>query len=79
MKTQNIHIQHALSPNGEYFIPGIGKVDGYCHENNFVYEYHGNYWHGNPNMFPQDEIHPVCKPLTYGDLYRKNYGKRSEN
>lgn len=30
MSESNINIQHALSQEGEYHIPEIGKVDGYC-------------------------------------------------
>lgn len=46
MMEQKINIQYSKSIEGEYYIDGIGKVDGYCKENNTVYEYHGNFWHG---------------------------------
>ena len=66
----NIKIQHALSDDGEFKIPGIGKVDGYCNETNTIYEYHGNYYHGNPNMFhPEDTNEKIGK--TFGELYQK--------
>lgn len=38
-------------PNGEYRIEGVGKVDGFCEQTNTVYEYHGDYWHGNPDIY----------------------------
>ena len=44
------------------------KVDGFDSETNTVYEFLGNYWHGNPNMFPAEEINPTTKK-TYGSLY----------
>ena len=50
-KIEEINIQHACKDGGEFVIPGIGKVDGYCKENNTVYEYHGDYWHGNPKVY----------------------------
>ena len=70
MKEQNIIIQYALSTAGEYKIPEIGKVDGYCRENNTVYEYHGDYWHGNPSIFNPDDINEVTKK-SFGELYQK--------
>lgn len=70
MLNENLYIQHALDTKGEYKINGVGKVDGYCKENNTVYEYHGDYWHGNPLIYDKDEINPSNKK-TYGLLYEK--------
>ena len=38
-KTENLYIQHALNGLGEKRIQNI-SVDGYCTENNTVYQYH---------------------------------------
>lgn len=70
MASENIIIQHALSPGGEHKIPSIGKVDGYCHETRTVYEFHGDFWHGNPDIFSPEDIHPIIEE-PYVDLYRK--------
>ncbi|CAH6419308.1 Hypothetical protein HVR_LOCUS510, partial [uncultured virus] len=43
MEDEDIDIQYVLSPEKEYYIPGVGRVDGYC-ENNTVYECHGSFW-----------------------------------
>lgn len=67
-KEQNITIQHALS-GGEFYIPGIGGVDGYCKETNTIYEYHGDYWHGNPNVFNSEDENSHNKK-TFGELYQ---------
>ena len=69
MKEQNLSIQYALSPEGEYRIPTIGKVDGYCSKNNVVYEYHGDFWHGNPLVFKEDDVNTIIHK-TFGQLYR---------
>ncbi|CAH6419381.1 Hypothetical protein HVR_LOCUS586 [uncultured virus] len=71
IKVDNIVVQYALSPGGEHNIKGVGRVDGFCQASNTVYEYHGNYWHGNPNIFLQNDPHPHIKGKTYGDLYQK--------
>jgi ribosomal protein S18 len=61
------NIQHAKQ-DGEFTIPNIGKVDGYCKETNTVYEFHGDFWHGNPSIFNSNDIHPIIKK-TFGELY----------
>lgn len=69
-KRENIQIQHALSECGEFYIKDIGNVDGFCKSTNTVYEYHGDFWHGNIDMYDRDKIHPVIG-TTYGSLYQK--------
>lgn len=69
MAYEGIRIQHALSPGGEYRVTGIGKVDGYCHETNTVYEYYGDFWHGNPCKFDPKNYNPISGK-RYGDLYQ---------
>jgi hypothetical protein len=46
------------------------KVDGFDQSTNTVYLYHGRFWHGCPNTFDPDMIHPVVK-LPMKDLYEK--------
>ena len=70
MKEQTIQIQHALSPEGEFKISNIGKVDGYCQTNNTIYEYHGSYWHGNPSLYDSNDINKQLDK-TFGELYQK--------
>ena len=67
---EDIMIQHALSPEGEYVIAGVGRVDGFCQQTNTVYEYHGDYWHGNPVIYDPEEFNPTVNK-TYGELYDK--------
>ncbi len=68
---ENIEIQHAEKKKGQYIIKidkRTIKVDGYCKENNTVYEFYGDYWHGNPNVFDSCEINKTINK-TYGELY----------
>lgn len=69
MIQEDIFIQHAGN-GGEYYIPGTRfKVDGYCKETNTIYEFHGDCFHGNPDLF---EYHKQCNPfndLTAKELY----------
>ena len=56
----NIEIQSSFH-GGEKRI-GKYKVDGYCQEQNKVFEFHGDYWHAHPSMFPDENaLHPSIK------------------
>lgn len=46
------------------------KVDGFDPDTNTVYLYHGKFWHGCPESFDPEMIHPVVK-LPMKDLYEK--------
>ena len=69
---ENIKIQYIEPEKGipEYKVEGVGKVDGYCKENNTIYEFHGDFWHGNPNMFNLEDFNRV-NGKKFGDLYKK--------
>ena len=55
MEQQGIFIQHAGNV-GEFNIPGTRyKADGYCKKTNTVYEFHGDIFHGNPDLFEEHE------------------------
>lgn len=58
-------------------IPGRNyTVDGYDPKTRTAYEFHGDYWHGNPNKFPCDGIHPQ-KGRTYGELHQETVEKKA--
>ena len=46
------------------------KVDGYDPATNTVYLYHGRFWHGCPETFDPEMIHPVVK-IPMKMLYEK--------
>ena len=70
-KMYNIDIQHQLN-GGEYrFAKGSSKrADGFCKETNTVYEYLGNFFHGNPKIFAPDAVNEKLH-CTFGELYQK--------
>ena len=69
---EKIAIQHAEN-EGEYRI-GRYKIDGYCKETNTVYEFHGDFWHGNPKFYDNNEINPVNKK-SFGKLFKATLHK----
>jgi len=76
-KFYNIYIQHALN-DGEFLIPTTRyKADGYCKETNTIYEFHGDYWHGNPEIYNHDDINKIIN-LTYKELYDKTLIKEKK-
>ena len=63
---------------GEYRIPGTGFLaDGFHSETNTIYEYQGDYWHGNPLIFNPSNINPSTG-TTYGFLYERTQKKIGE-
>ena len=60
-------------PVREYYISVLGiRVDGFDPETNTVYEFLGDYWHGNPEVkkFNPTKINSHSKK-SFGDLYKK--------
>lgn len=50
-------------------------VDGLC--NNIVYEFLGDYWHGNPDKFNYNDIHPLID-ISFGELYNRTITRLDE-
>ena len=76
-KFHNINIQHALN-DGEFLIPNTRyKADGYCKETNTIYEFHGDYWHGNPKIYKGDEINKKTN-CSFKELYEKTLIKENK-
>ena len=77
IETEQIYIQHALN-GGEFLIPGTRlKADGFCSETNTIYEFHGNYWHGNPELYEANVLNESTN-CTMGELYRKTLNREKE-
>jgi hypothetical protein len=51
-------------------------ADGYDPATNTIYEFNGDYWHGNPNIYKSENIN-LSVDKTYGELYRDTI-KREE-
>jgi hypothetical protein len=51
------------------------RVDAFY--NNVVYEFNGDFWHGNPDVFDPNEINPMVKK-SYGELYNQTIKKEKE-
>jgi Zn finger protein HypA/HybF involved in hydrogenase expression len=53
------------------------QVDAYDSVTNTVYEYNGDYWHGNPIVYAPNEINKNNKK-TFGELYRSTIDKEEK-
>jgi hypothetical protein len=53
------------------------KVDGFDPKTNTIYEFLGDYWHGNPKKFKHDDINERCKK-PFGELYEKTFNRLNE-
>jgi hypothetical protein len=68
----NPSIIHAEN-GGEQKIAGY-KVDGYDPNTNTVYEFHGDRYHGNLDIFSPDELcHPFDKTVTADELWTRTF------
>lgn len=47
-----------------------GRVDGYDPATQTEYQFHGDYFHGNPEVFAPDQINPTIG-RTFGELFEK--------
>ena len=67
-------IKHARN-SGEFIIPGTRyKADGYGESINTIFEFHGDFWHGNPKLYNETSINPRTN-TTYGSLYETTVTK----
>jgi len=46
----------------------VYNVDGFSKKHNIIFSYHGNYWHGNPEIYDLNEYNNVAKK-TFRELY----------
>lgn len=76
--TKGIILQTFDSEQGEYVIDGTRwKADGYDSDTNTVYEFYGDYWHGNPKKYSKDIINEICKK-PMGELYDKTIERENK-
>lgn len=52
------------------------KVDGYCELTNTIYEFYGDFWHGNPLIYNSTDIHPLNKK-SFGELYNSTIDREN--
>lgn len=67
-------IQHSDN-TGEYIIPNTKLcVDGYNKETNTIYEFQGDFWHGNPFIYDLNTINKKLN-VSFQELYNKTIEK----
>jgi hypothetical protein len=56
--------------NRQKRLPGLGKrrMDGFYPLTNTVYQFHGDYWHGNPEKYSPEKINKRNE-ISFGKLY----------
>jgi hypothetical protein len=61
----------------QYKVPSTSYVaDAYCEELNRMFEYDGDFWHGNPSIYNSSAVNPRTG-TTFGDLYERTLQKRA--
>jgi len=70
-------IEHKKN-NREYTIPSTKyRADGFCKETNTIYEFNGDYWHGNPKLYNSSLVNPTSRK-TFGELYENTIKKKEK-
>ncbi len=54
----------------------IFRLDGFIPETKTIYEFNGDYWHGNPKIYSPDKMNNRTH-TTFGELYRKTLEKET--
>jgi hypothetical protein len=67
LNIQTLEREHSFHINKRLY-----KVDAYDLGTNIIYEFLGNYWHGNPEMYNPNDINPTNKK-SYGQLYKETF------
>jgi G:T-mismatch repair DNA endonuclease (very short patch repair protein) len=74
----HIEITHAMN-GGEFKIPGTRyKADGFISSSNTVIEYHGCYYHGCPDCYPNRSVFNKKTRQTHEENYIKTQARSSE-
>ena len=73
-QSQKCYIRHAGN-EGEIKIKGIGKIDGYIPSHDIYLEFHGCYWHGCPQCYPDRQKKNNIANDTFEMLYLRTLEK----
>src|SRR5258708_1558397 len=68
----NEYRHKTLKINGKNYM-----VDAYDPTNNTIYEFYGDYWHGNPQKYKSDELNMINKK-SFGTLYLKTVERENK-
>jgi len=67
-----------LEKNWQYNIPGTRyRADAYDPNTNTIYEFDGDFFHGNPAVYDSEDINYINK-LKFGELYMRTLNRREE-
>lgn len=78
-KAETIWLDSLQVPERQYILEDVEfyKVDGFNPNTNTVYLYHGRFWHGCPETYDPEEIHPIIK-VKMKELYEKTLAWESK-
>lgn len=71
LKIDEKYRQSNVYINGKRYL-----VDAYVPETNTIYEFWGDYYHGNPKIYNLDDYNKTCKK-TFRELYNKTINKQN--
>ena len=90
MDKHNVHVQHkhydkltGILVDQEHRVTGMSslsgstKVDGWIEDTRTVLEFHGDYYHGNPEKYNLEDLNPTTN-CRFGLLYDRTMDRMSD-
>jgi very-short-patch-repair endonuclease len=71
LDTYNIPKDYRQFKIGNFFVDGVNI------HNKLVYEFYGDFWHGNPKVYNSNDVNRV-NGLTFGELYNRTITRQME-
>jgi hypothetical protein len=69
-----IESQYKIKLKRQQRFDNVGRVDGFDPAGNAIYEFLGDYWHGNPFMFKKEDLNLKSKK-TFGELLEGTFSR----
>jgi hypothetical protein len=69
LNVPNEYRQKSITINNKKY-----RIDAYNPITNTIYEFYGDYWHGNPQTYNQNSIN-VHNKFSFGELYKKTISR----
>jgi len=77
MWLDNLNISYLLRNKILFLNKKRYNVDAFNPHTNTIYEFYGDFWHGNPKKFISSDINPIVK-ISYGQLYNNTINREQE-
>lgn len=72
LNINDVNTQCHVKINGKRY-----NVDGFSKDKNCIFEFYGDYWHGNPTKYKPEDFNQISKK-SFGQLYQEVLNRNQE-